>query len=69
MVWRGLREEFRFLSDRRIPGRTGRESRAVVGPVPAEFFDELLAALDASPAPSPALTAAGRRARRILTQR
>jgi uncharacterized protein (DUF1778 family) len=37
--------------------------------VPAAFFDELLAALDAPPVPNPALAAAGRRARRVLTQR
>lgn len=34
--------------------------------VPAEFFDELLRALDASPAPNPALSDAAGRARELI---
>lgn len=36
--------------------------------VPAEFFDDLLAALDAAPVPSDAVTRAARRARDIVTR-
>jgi uncharacterized protein (DUF1778 family) len=38
----------------------------VVTIVPAEFFDQLLAALDAEPQPSPALARAGKAARRVV---
>lgn len=34
--------------------------------VPAEFFDQLLSALDEKPQPSAALTRAGKRARRVV---
>src|SRR5262249_16249213 len=37
--------------------------------VPADFFDDLLRALDAPPKPSKALKAAGRRARNVVEQR
>jgi uncharacterized protein (DUF1778 family) len=37
--------------------------------VPAEFFDELLAALDQPATPNPALTAAARRARTVVERR
>jgi uncharacterized protein (DUF1778 family) len=36
--------------------------------VPAEFFDELLDALDAPPRPNPALTRAAQRARKTVTR-
>jgi uncharacterized protein (DUF1778 family) len=36
--------------------------------VPAGFFDELVAALDADPEPSPALARAGKRARRVVSR-
>jgi len=38
----------------------------VVTIVPAEFFDQLLSALDEEPQPSPALARAGSRARRVV---
>jgi uncharacterized protein (DUF1778 family) len=38
----------------------------VVTIVPAEFFDQLLSALDAEPLPSPALARAGKAARRVV---
>ncbi len=40
--------------------------RDVVTIVPAEFFDQLLAALEQTPQPSPALTRAGKRARGMV---
>jgi uncharacterized protein (DUF1778 family) len=38
----------------------------VVTVVPAEFFDQLLSALDEQPQPSPALARAGDQARRVV---
>jgi uncharacterized protein (DUF1778 family) len=38
----------------------------VVTVVPAEFFDQLLSALDQQPQPSPALARAGDQARRVV---
>ncbi len=44
-----------------------REHEAITT-VPAEFFDELLAAFDAPPAPNPTLTRAAERARQIVAR-
>ncbi len=57
--------------------RTAVEQRAdqvlrehdLITPVPAAFFDELLAALDAPAAPNPALRSAANRARSVYERR